>query len=290
MPTAVCDGIETSYEVVGSGPPLLMAAPGGFNAVGENWRSLGIYSRLHLVEHLSERHRCIVFDRREAGRSAARLERLSWPRYAAQAAGLLDHLGIERANVIGGCAGCSVVLALAVAHPGRVDKMVLFSPAGGPRYRLAQHERFARHLAYVTEAGLDGVVALATGSERSFSEEPRLGPWAGALRRDAELADAFVRQDPAGYRVLVAGSARALFDRDTVPGAEPEDLLRLDVPALIVPGHDASHATSAARYLEECLSRAEYFDVPVEDQTEANVPGRILDFLDVDGAGAAGDQ
>jgi len=37
-----------------------------------------------------------------------------------------------------------------------------------------------------------------------------------------------------------------------------EDLLRLDVPVLIVPGQDASHATSAARYLEECLPRAEY--------------------------------
>jgi len=53
--------------------------------------------------------------------------------------------------------------------------------------------------------------------------------------------------------------ARTLFDRDTVAGPEPEDLLRLDVPALIVPGQDASHATSAARYLEECLPRGEYW-------------------------------
>jgi hypothetical protein len=35
MPTAVIDGIVTRYEVVGSGPPLLMYAPGGFNAVVE---------------------------------------------------------------------------------------------------------------------------------------------------------------------------------------------------------------------------------------------------------------
>ena len=74
--------------------------------------------------------------------------------------------------------------------------------------------------------------------------------------------------------------ARALFDRDTAPGAEPEDLLRLDIPALIVPGRDASHATSAARYLEECLPRAEYWDVAVAEQTEENVPARMLDFLD----------
>jgi hypothetical protein len=72
---------------------------------------------------------------------------------------------------------------------------------------------------------------------------------------------------------------RSLFDRDTAPGAEPEELMGLDIPALIVPGHDASHATSAARYLEECLPRGEYWDVRVEDQTEETVPPRLLAFL-----------
>ena len=37
MPTAVIDGIVTRYEVVGSGPPLLMYALGGLNAVVEAW-------------------------------------------------------------------------------------------------------------------------------------------------------------------------------------------------------------------------------------------------------------
>jgi pimeloyl-ACP methyl ester carboxylesterase len=74
--------------------------------------------------------------------------------------------------------------------------------------------------------------------------------------------------------------ARLLFDRDTVPGPEPEDLLLLDVPALIVPGQDDSHATSAARYFEECLPSAEYWDVPVADQTADSAPAKILEFLD----------
>ena len=74
--------------------------------------------------------------------------------------------------------------------------------------------------------------------------------------------------------------ARTLLDRDTAPGAEPEDLLRLDIPALIVPGRDASHATSAARYLEECLPRADYWDVPVAGQTGDSVSARLLPFLD----------
>jgi hypothetical protein len=72
---------------------------------------------------------------------------------------------------------------------------------------------------------------------------------------------------------------RALFDRDTLPGAEPEDLMRLDIPALIVPGHAAAHATSAARYLEECLPRAEYWDTAVDRQTQENVPKHVRQFL-----------
>ncbi len=96
----------------------------------------------------------------------------------------------------------------------------------------------------------------------------------------ARFAESYARQNADDYKLIVAGMARTLFDRDTAPGAEPEDLLRLDIPALIVPGRDASHATSAARYLEECLPRAEYWDVAVADQTEDKVATRLLRFLD----------
>ena len=62
-------------------------------------------------------------------------------------------------------------------------------------------------------------------------------------------------------------------------GATPEDLMRTEIPSLIVPGHDASHATSAARYLEECLPRSDYWDVAVDAQTEDATNARVLEFL-----------
>ena len=59
--------------------------------------------------------------------------------------------------------------------------------------------------------------------------------------------------------------------------------MKLDIPALVIPGKDESHATSAARYLEECLAKSQYWDVPPESQTEAAAPERLLRFLlDVD--------
>ena len=85
----------------------------------------------------------------------------------------------------------------------------------------------------------------------------------GDPQRSAPSREAYAKQNVEQYKLIVTGIARTLFDRDTAPGAEPEDLLRLDIPALVVPGRDASHATSAARYLEECLPSSEYWDVPV---------------------------
>ncbi len=96
----------------------------------------------------------------------------------------------------------------------------------------------------------------------------------------AAFAQTYAQQNVDQYKLIVAGMARTLFDRDTAPGAEPEDLMRLDIPALVVPGRDAAHATSAARYLEECLPRAEYWDVPVAGQTEETTPARVLEFLE----------
>jgi len=280
VPTAIIDGITTRYEVAGSGPPLLMFSPGGFSSTLENWTSLGIYRRLNLLEHLTQRYTCITFDRRESGRSGGRVERVTWDDYVAQGKGLLDHLDIVQAHLMGGCVGCSSVAAFGVSHPEAVSSMVLYSPAGGARYRIAQHARFARHLAFVEEQGLEQVVALADSHGEGFTQDPRVGPWVTVIRADRAFATAYGKMEADRYLAMVSGMARLLFDRDTVPGAEPEDLLQLDIPALIVPGQDASHATSAARYLEECLPRAEYWDVAVGEQTEETAPVRVLQFLD----------
>jgi pimeloyl-ACP methyl ester carboxylesterase len=280
MPFADIDGIKTRYEISGSGPPLLMFSPGGFNATLDNWTSFSIYERLDLLQNLQQRYTCITFDRREAGLSGGRVERVTWGDYAAQGVGLLDHLELERAHLIGGCIGCSIAAAVAVAHLERTASMVLYSPAGGPKYRMTQHARFAEHLAYAEEHGLAAVAQLALSSETSFSRDPRIGPWATVIRTDASFAAEYEQLEPAQYGEIVGDMARTLFDRDTVPGAEPEELMGLEIPALIVPGQDSSHATSAARYLEECLPCSEYWDVPVAGQTAETAPARVLTFLD----------
>jgi pimeloyl-ACP methyl ester carboxylesterase len=279
MPTATIDGIATRYEIIGTGPPLLMYAPGGFNAVIETWSTQGVYAKIKLLDHLPKHYTCIVFDRRECGQSGGRIERIGWQQYVAQGKGLLDHLGIARAHIMGGCMGCCPVQAFAVAHPEMMLSMILYWPVGGAKYRISSHQRFADHLGFVQQNGLDAVVTLVTAQGKPFGADPRGGPWASVIKRDPHFAAAYAKQDVEQYKLICVGMCRSLFDRDTAPGAEPEDLLRLDIPALIVPGHDAAHATSAARYLEECLPRAQYWDVPVEGQTLEPTNARVLDFL-----------
>lgn len=279
MANAVLNGIATRYEVVGEGPPLLMFSPGGFDATVEKWSSLGIYAKVKPLDHLKKHFSCILFDRRECGQSGGRVERVTWGHYVAQAKALLDHLRIDRAHLMGGCMGCSPVAAFAVAYPEATARMVLYWPVGGVKYRLNGQLRFAEHLGYVNRHSLAEVVELVKESGKPFGSDPRGGPWASVIKSDPEFAAAYAAMDIEHYKLIVAGMVRTLLDRDTAPGAEPEDLMRCDIPALIVPGNDGAHATSAARYLQECLPRSEYWDVAVAAQTEVDTAERLLTFL-----------
>jgi pimeloyl-ACP methyl ester carboxylesterase len=279
MPIATIDGIATRYETYGKGPALLMYAPGGFDATVEKWSSQSVYAKIKLLDHLPGHYTCIAFDRRECGASGGRVERVTWAQFVNQGRGLLDHLGIERAHLIGGCMGVCPIGAFAVAHPERVISAILYWPVGGARYRIAGQQRFAEHLAYVAQNGLEGVVSLVTETGKPFGADPRGGPWAATIKNDPAFAQDFAKLNLFKYKLMVAGMAKSLLDRDTAPGAEPEDLLRLDVPALVVPGNDASHAISAARYLQECIPNAEYVDLPVAEQDDTTIPARVLEFL-----------
>ena len=279
MAQAILDGIATRYEVVGDGPPLLMFSPGGFDATIEKWSTLGIYAKVKLLDHLTRHFSCILFDRRECGQSGGRVERVTWGHYVAQGKALLEHLNIGRAYLMGGCMGCSPVAAFAIAHPQMVSRMVLYWPVGGAKYRLNGHMRFAEHLGFVNRQSMADVAALAQQTGKPFGADPRGGPWASVLQHDPEFAAAYAKLDIERYKLTIAGMGRTLLDRDTAPGAEPEDLMRCDIPALIVPGNDGAHATSAARYLQECLPRSQYWDAAVEQQTETETAARLLGFL-----------
>src|ERR1051325_6571431 len=106
MPTATIDGLEVNYEKRGSGAPLLLFAPGGFDATMDKWLAASAWREINALDALAEEYTLILYDRRECGQSGGRVERLSWASYTRQGKALLDHLKIQSAWIMGGCMGC----------------------------------------------------------------------------------------------------------------------------------------------------------------------------------------
>jgi pimeloyl-ACP methyl ester carboxylesterase len=280
VPLAIIDGIETNYETIGTGPPILLFSPGGFDATLDKWSTLGIYKRIQLLKCLPKKYQCIIFDRRETGLSGGRIEELTWQHYVRQGKGLLDYLDLEKAHLLGGCMGCCPVTAFAVKYPDLVMSMTLFWPVGGAHFRIRAQARFSTHLSFVQKEGLDGVVALAESTHVGFGKDPRVGPWAPVIRRDPAFASDFSSTSIETYQKIIESMQTNLIDCDTAPGAEAEELIELEVPSLIIPGKDVAHATSAARYLEECLPLAQYWDISPDALSETNASARLTQFLE----------
>lgn len=270
MPFADIEGIPTRYEVRGDGPPLMLLAPVGSNdSISRRWADR-VWRGFRPLDALVADFCVIVYDRRESGASGGCIEPLSWSHCARHAKGLLDHLGVEKAFLLGGCVGCSVALALAALSPERCRALLLHWPVGGFHWLTRGRANFDRHIAFTREHGLEGVAELASRS-RMFWSDPDAGPWSSLLASDPAFAESFVRQDLDRYLQIVAQSRDSLFS-DTLPsGATCEQLVAMNVPAFIMPGNDAMHTTSCAQVLRELLPQAKLSSLKLSQQNATTI-------------------
>jgi pimeloyl-ACP methyl ester carboxylesterase len=285
MPFADIQGIRTRYEVLGEGPALLLLAPVGYDdPISRRWADR-VWRGFRPVEALSPHFRVIVYDRRETGGSGGGIEPLSWALCARHAAGLLEHLGVEKAFLLGACVGCSVALAVAARFPQRCASLLLHWPVGGYQWLKRGRANFDRHIAFAREHGLAGVAELAKRS-RVFWTEPDAGPWSSLIGSDPAFADAFVRQGLDDYLRVVAQSRDNLFS-DTLPaGATCEELVSMDVPAFIVPGNDPLHTASCAHVLRELIPRASLAALGISQQNAVTIAHWIFESTGVPAAAA----
>ncbi|HQQ70825.1 MAG TPA: alpha/beta hydrolase [Alicycliphilus sp.] len=119
-------GIRTNYHDVGSGDPVLLIHGSGPGvSAWANWRLV--------MPALSERARVIAPDMAGFGFSE-RPEGFAYgmDAWVRQAVGLLDALGIARADLVGNSFGGGLALALAIRHPERVRRLVLMGSVGVP--------------------------------------------------------------------------------------------------------------------------------------------------------------
>lgn len=114
---APVNGVEVYYQIHGEGDPLVLLH-GGFGQI----EMFG-----HNIAALAAGRQVIAVDLRGHGRTPLPEKQMSFSDLAADIAGLIRHLGLEKADVMGYSLGGSVAIRLAIEHPELVDRLVVAS-------------------------------------------------------------------------------------------------------------------------------------------------------------------
>ncbi|MFC4122149.1 alpha/beta fold hydrolase [Nonomuraea zeae] len=138
MPYATApDGVKLSYQVRGSGPPLLLL-PGQANS--HHWWD-------PVRADFDGTFQTITFDYRGTGGSDKPDEPYTTRGFAADALAVLDELGIGRAYVYGTSMGGRVAQWLAADRPERVEALVLGCTSPGGAHGIERSNDVRRSLA-----------------------------------------------------------------------------------------------------------------------------------------------
>jgi pimeloyl-ACP methyl ester carboxylesterase len=119
------NGIKIAYDIRGSGPPLVLIM--GYRLNSRAWP-------LNFIELLAKRFKVIIFDNRGTGKSDKPTFGYDISNMANDVCGLLNHLEIPRANVLGYSMGGAIAQEFTRQFPGRIAGLVLCATmCGGPR-------------------------------------------------------------------------------------------------------------------------------------------------------------
>lgn len=240
------DGVEIAYFDEGAGVPVLLIHGFASNA-NINWRDTG------WIRHLNGAgYRVIAVDNRGHGRSEKIHDREAYGArvMAEDMRRLLDHLGLERVDVMGFSMGARIAASLAIAHPERV-RSVIFGGLGANMVR-----------------GMAGTGPIAKALEAPSIDDVT-NPTARTFRAFAEAT----KGDLKALAACIRGS------RDPI---SKDDLASITCPVLVAVGSDDVIGGSAGD-LAALIPGAEALEIPGRDHMKSVgdrvFKDRVVDFL-----------
>ncbi|HEX2577596.1 MAG TPA: alpha/beta hydrolase [Aquihabitans sp.] len=264
MPTAAANGIELEYETFGdpADPTILLIM--GLGAQLTGWDE-GFCALL-----VDRGHHVVRFDNRDIGRStwidtpdldvpAAVLAAIggdaSGAPYrledmAGDTVGLLDHLGIDRAHVVGASMGGMIAQTLAIEHPNRVRSLTsIMSTTGEPTVGAASPDLVGVLVAPRPEER-EASIAFSVDVARAISSEH--------FDEERARARAMVEHERGINRLGVPRQLLAII----ASGSRADGLARLDLPALVVHGRlDRLVGFSGGQRTAELVAGADFLAI-----------------------------
>ena len=222
MQRANVNGVELEYDVTGTGEPVLLINP----VLADGFLPL-------LAEPvLADRYRLITYHKRGWGGSTRTPPPVSIEDHAADAAALLDHLGVRRAHVAGHSSGAAIALQLACGRPALVHslsllELSLLSLPGATGFLQKAGPAFELYAAGDHETALAVFMSAVSGMEWSACRAVLDGSVPGTVARALEDADTCFGVELPALTRWVCGAAQAAAVRQpvlSVLGADTEPL------------------------------------------------------------------
>jgi pimeloyl-ACP methyl ester carboxylesterase len=172
---------------------------------------------------------------------------------AADAAGLLDELGIESAHIAGASMGGMIAQLVALDHPRKTRSLIsIFSTTGDPSLPRSSPEAQAALMARPPATDKQSVIAHSLKGRRTYAstaypfDEERLGALIGANYDRSYYPQGSLRQ----WAAILASPPRT------------ERLKSLRIPALVLHGSvDTLIRPEAGRHTAQCIPGAEYHEL-----------------------------
>jgi len=244
VPIARLNGVDLFYEEQGTGRPLVLVH--GFGVTARFWETT--------VRALAGRYRTIVYDARGHGRSGVPDDLAAYDEsvFVDDLRALLDHLQIERAAVCGSSMGGNIALRFGIAHPERIDGLIIGAPGTGSDDARAWRRRCEVLGRLLRERGVASF-ADATLTSSTVAGFVAQGPAARAWLREqltSHTAEGLLRT--------------VLGEQATRPSiyALEEQVRALAVPLLVIVGEHDEASLNPSRFLAEHAPSAELAIMP----------------------------